>query len=115
MGFAGVGSYEHFCSFCSLHRRDIEELNPDLFRPRNGLDVRLAAEEWRLATTKVEHERLFKLNGVRHSPLNLLLYRDPVRHTLLGLMHNWIESVLQHHVQQRWGIGQSPKRDGRKA
>jgi hypothetical protein len=24
---------------------------------------------------------------------------------MLGVMHNWIEGVLQHHAQNKWGIG----------
>jgi hypothetical protein len=48
---------------------------------------------------------LFSIHGVRWSSLNRLLYRDPVCHTVLGLMHNWIEGILQHHARKNWGIG----------
>jgi len=33
------------------------------------------------------------------------LYHDPVQHTVLGIMHNWLEGILQHHIQLKWGIG----------
>jgi hypothetical protein len=42
---------------------------------------------------------------VRWSSLHRLVYRDPVPHTMLGVMQNWLEGVLQYHVRWRWGIG----------
>lgn len=105
LGFAGVASLAHFCSFCCLHKKDIESTDIASFTPRNGTDVRAWAELWRTATTKKERNKLFKLHGVRWSSMNALTYRDPVKHTVLGVMHNWIEGVLQHHVRFRWGIG----------
>ncbi|KAF5320287.1 hypothetical protein D9611_011351 [Ephemerocybe angulata] len=80
-----------------------------MFRPRIGTVVRAAAEAWRTAATKKRREEIFREYGVRWSSLNLLVYRDPVKHTMLGLMHNWIEGVLQHHVRHRWGIGSDRK------
>ncbi|KAJ2916077.1 hypothetical protein MD484_g4344, partial [Candolleomyces efflorescens] len=105
MGFAGVGSNLHFCAFCYLHKDNIEELDPAHFLPRIGTDVTVAAQSWQEATTKKERESLFRSKGVRWSSLHLLGYRDPVRHTVLGLMHNWIEGILQHHARVLWGIG----------
>lgn len=99
LGFAGVGSFAHFCSFCLLHKHNIEETDVRLFIPRNGTDVRAASEQWRTATTKKARNEIFKAHGVRWSSLHTLSYRDPVKHTVLGLMHNWIEGVLQHHVR----------------
>ncbi|KAH6890710.1 hypothetical protein BKA70DRAFT_1441915 [Coprinopsis sp. MPI-PUGE-AT-0042] len=110
LGFAGVGSKAHFCSFCKLHKNDIEELDSSKFIPRIGTDVRAAAEQWRTATTKKARAEIFKIHGVRTSSLNVLSYRDPVKHTILGLMHNWIEGVLQHHVRHRWGVGSNEAR-----
>jgi len=45
LGFAGIVSLHHFCSFCSLGRSDIENLNVDLWRPQIGLEVIVATEE----------------------------------------------------------------------
>jgi hypothetical protein len=37
--------------------------------------------------------------------IHRLHYRDLVQHTVLGMMHNWIEGILQHHTHVKWGIG----------
>ncbi|KAJ3511686.1 hypothetical protein NMY22_g15575 [Coprinellus aureogranulatus] len=105
LGFAGVGSKQHFCSFCLLHKDDIEELDISKFIPRDGTDAKIAAQDWHDATLQKERKAIFTKNGVRWTALHLLSYRDPVRHTVLGLMHNWIEGILQHHVRVYWGIG----------
>lgn len=108
LGFAGVGSDRHFCSFCHLHKNDIEELDTSKFVPRSGTEARAAAQSWHDAATKGAKEEIFKKNGVRWTSLHLLTYRDPVKHTTLGMMHNWIEGVLQHHARVFWGIGITP-------
>ncbi|PPQ99837.1 hypothetical protein CVT24_009631 [Panaeolus cyanescens] len=105
LGFAGIGSDAHFCSFCHLHKNDIEELDVRCFIPRIGSTVTAAARKWKDATTKTERKTIFAQHGVRWSSLHNLDYRDPVKHTVLGVMHNWIEGVLQHHTRHRWGIG----------
>jgi hypothetical protein len=104
LGFAGVASH-NFCSFCKLLKANIDDLNYQSWQPRIGVDVRTAAESWRQATTKKERNEIFKTHGVRWSSLHQLIYRDPVHHTVLGLMHNWIEGILQHHARFKWGIG----------
>ena len=104
LGFAGVASH-NFCSFCKLQLADIENLDINSYVPRGGLEVLVAAECWQRAKTKEKRKELFKKNGVRWSSLNRLAYRDPVRHTVLGVMHNWLEGVLQHQARQKWGIG----------
>lgn len=37
--------------------------------------------------------------------MHKLDYRDPVQHTVIGLMHNWIEGILQHQTRVKYGIG----------
>lgn len=104
MGFAGVTSH-HFCSFCKLlyaERADIDHENWD---ERTGQEVLEAALEWKQASTKKRRKEIFKEHGVRWSSLHALPYGDPVRHTVLGVMHNWLEGVLQHHARVLWGIG----------
>lgn len=99
LGFAGVGSLAHFCSFCLLHKNDIEETDIHLFVSCIGTDMCAAAEQWRTSMTKKEQKKIFEKKGVRWSSLNHLSYCDPVKHTVLGLMHNWIEGIPQYHVQ----------------
>lgn len=33
------------------------------------------------------------------------LERDAVRHNLVGVMHNMVEGVAQHHLRRVWGVG----------
>ena len=103
-GFAGVGAH-NFCSFCKLQLADIDRLDYESWTARVGVEVRANAEEWQQATTKKRCKEIFDQHGVRWSSLHRLVYRDPVRHTILGLMHNWIEGILQHHARCKWGIG----------
>ncbi len=35
----------------------------------------------------------------------MLPYYDPVKHIVLGFMHNWLEGVLSDHLRIFWGIG----------
>ncbi|KAF6741488.1 hypothetical protein DFP72DRAFT_862125 [Ephemerocybe angulata] len=106
MGFAGVGSNRHFCSFCTLHKDNIDELDITKLTPRDDVEVKIAAQESHDAPTVKKKIEIFKKHGVRWTSLHLLdYYRSPVKHTMLGLMHNWIEGILQHHARIFWGIG----------
>ncbi|EPQ53429.1 hypothetical protein GLOTRDRAFT_44744 [Gloeophyllum trabeum ATCC 11539] len=110
---AGAGGFashsaELFCSFCTCLRSQLECLDPTQWRPRTGLEVRTAAWRWHDAQTKTAKKEIFAETGVRWSSLHKLSYRDPVRHTVLGVMHNWMEGVLQHHARRKWGIGIEP-------
>lgn len=63
------------------------------------------AQAWHNMTTKVDCQRQATATGVRWTFLHHLPYRDPVRHTILGFMHNWLEGILQYQLQKLWGIG----------
>ena len=107
MGFAGVASH-NFCSFCKLRHADIDDLDYLSWESRSGPEVLRAAGEWKNADTKKRRKEIYKEHGIRWSSLHGLPYGDPVCHTLLGVMHNWIEGVLQHHARILWGIGAVP-------
>lgn len=107
LGFAGVASH-HFCSFCKLLHEDKGDLDYLSWEPRSGSETLSAANKWKNATTKKEREAIFKEHGVRWSALHRLPYGDSVQHTLLGIMHNWMLGILQHHVRVRWGVGIPP-------
>jgi len=104
MGFAGVASH-NFCSFCKLRHDDLGNLDHLSWEFRTGPEVLFKAAKWNEATTKKRRKEIFKDGGVRWSALHELPYGDPVRHTMLGLMHNWIEGLLQFQARIRWGIG----------
>ena len=107
LGFAGVASH-HFCTFCKLLHEDKENLDYLSWEQRSGPETLLAANRWKNATTKKERKAILKEHGVRWSALHRLPYGDSVQHTLLGIMHNWMLGILQHHVRVRWGVGIPP-------
>lgn len=107
LGFAGVTAY-HFCSYCKLLHTQLDDLDYKSWEMRTGVEVLEAAMEWKNAKTKTKRKEIFRQHGVRWSSLHRLPYGDPVRHTMLGIMHNWIEGILQHHIRIRWGIGIPP-------
>jgi hypothetical protein len=111
-GFAGHAHKSHFCWYCPLPRRNIERVDSENWGIRNGTDVRIAGQEWRDATTKTRRKEIFDAKGHRWSSLLRLTYRDPVRHCVLGVMHNWLEGVLQHHARRLWGLGVDSLSDG---
>ena len=108
LGFAGIKA-RNFCSFCDLSHTEMDCLDPSYWSARMGTNVRQAAIEWQQAQTKVERNEIFDQHRVRWSSLHCLDYRDPVNHTVLGMMHNWIEGILQHHARVKWGIGDAVK------
>ncbi|KAJ3539844.1 hypothetical protein NMY22_g4550 [Coprinellus aureogranulatus] len=109
MATASVRSDKNVCSFCKTTHDGMDCLDLSALIPRIGIEVTVAAEEWRAATTKARRKALFTKNGVRWSPMYLLSYRDPVQHTMIGVLHNWFEGVLQHHVRVLWGLGAAKK------
>ena len=56
-------------------------------------------------TTKSGRKAQAQSTGVRWTPLHRLPYWDPVKHVLLGYMHNWQEGVLKHQLRVLWAIG----------
>ncbi|KAF8164936.1 hypothetical protein B0H34DRAFT_647608, partial [Crassisporium funariophilum] len=96
-----------FCSFCKCHKDDIEDLEYHTWEMRSGTEVRAQAEEWQNLVTIKDKESLARKTGVRWTPLHDMPYWDPVRHVLLGFMHNFLEGVLQHQLRVLWGVGRT--------
>jgi len=94
-----------FCTFCLCTHAQLEELDPARWILRNGRDVRAEAALWLSTVTKSGRQAQARETGVRWSPLHRLPYWDPVKHVVLGFMHNWLEGVLQHHLRVLWCIG----------
>lgn len=51
-----------------------------------------------------EHEQIFEKNGVHWSELLHLPYWDPIRFTIIDLMHNLYLGLLKDHCQEIWGM-----------
>ncbi|MBW0545284.1 hypothetical protein O181_084999 [Austropuccinia psidii MF-1] len=54
------------------------------------------------AQNQTQADLLVKKSGAHWSELNRLPYWDPVRHTSLGILHMWLEGILQNHFLNRW-------------
>ncbi|EJD37189.1 hypothetical protein AURDEDRAFT_173710 [Auricularia subglabra TFB-10046 SS5] len=104
---AGFGSHSctYFCSYCLCTLDNIESLDIDNWVKRDRNTVRAQALAWKAERTKVARKARFRQTGVRWSPLHNLPYWDPVKHLVLGYMHNTLEGILQHHARTKWGIG----------
>lgn len=94
-----------FCSFCLCTHDQLEDLDYHSWQLRDSAQVRLQAKSWLDASTKSAQKALEITSGVRWSPFHQLPYWDPVKHVVLGFMHNWLEGILQHHLRTLWGIG----------
>ena len=66
LGFAGIASTNHFCSFCKLPlamRGDLDYMGGH-WAPRNGPEVLAASEMWRKTETKKDKKKLVAQYGV---------------------------------------------------
>jgi len=77
LGFTGVTSH-HFCSFYTLHKSDIENLDSGAWKLRKGTEVIAVVEQWCQALTKKKQEFIFKKHSICWSSLHQLLYCDLV-------------------------------------
>lgn len=106
-GFMGHGA-THFCAYCTC-TKNLKGVVGDDESPswtlRNGPQVRKQANIWHEAKTKSGKQREERSNGVRYTALHQLEYWDPVKHVVLGFMHNWLEGILQEQLRTLWGIG----------
>jgi hypothetical protein len=100
-----------YCSFCLSTQDQIEDLNFQSWQRRNGKEVQDQAKEWLNLTTKTGRAAKEKETGVRWSSLHRLSYWDPVHHTILGFLHNWVEGILKYHLRTLWGIGRDEKQE----
>lgn len=98
-GFIGIGyfcaCYKCKCQFASISnnhlKRDFSRFKHDdiqrwIGRTKEGNLA--SAKAWRNAGSYEERERLEQTHGARWSELHRLEYFDPVRCTVIDLMHN---------------------------
>jgi hypothetical protein len=103
-GFMAHGA-TFFCSICLCTSNQVEDLNLQSWTLRKGAEVWEQAQVWLNIATKGGREVQAQATGVRWSPLHSLPYWDPVKHVMLGFMHNWLEGILKHQLHMLWGIG----------
>ncbi|KNZ62462.1 hypothetical protein VP01_1267g3 [Puccinia sorghi] len=66
------------------------------------------------STSESAQDDILKATGVRWSELNHLSYWDPIRHVVLGVMHNWLKGILQGHFCYQWKYGWVPPNEAKK-
>ncbi len=111
-GFMSHGA-THLCAFCNCRKDMLGVIDSSEWTPRTGEQVREQATRWQQADTLAEHEYLEKTNGVRWTSLHRLPYWDPVKHVVLGFMHNWLEGILEDQLRILWGIGRDKAHEDR--
>jgi hypothetical protein len=86
-----------FCTWCHAKKSMIDDLQ--IAPPRWKGETLRAAQKSRDANSANAQDKILKDTGVRWSELNCLSYWNPSKHVVLGIMHNWLEGVLQTHWQ----------------
>jgi hypothetical protein len=92
-----------FCSFCHAIQANIPKLQ--LATRREKAETIHSAHNSKNTKSETARNDLLKETGVRWSELNRPAYWDPSRRVVLGIMHNWLEGILQGHFRFRWRFG----------
>lgn len=93
-----------YCSFCLSPQTNIEDLDLNAWEARDSATVWAEAKEWLNTMTQTGQAAQEAISGVRWTSMHHLPYWDPVKHTILGFMHNQIEGVMKNHLHTLWGI-----------
>ncbi|MBW0525283.1 hypothetical protein O181_064998 [Austropuccinia psidii MF-1] len=89
-----------FCLFFHAQAPELAHLN--LAQRQCEDDTLSAAWALKAAISKNAQEKILKRTGVQWSELNRLAYWDPSQYVVLGMMHNWLEGILQGHFCYQW-------------
>ncbi|KAJ7355154.1 hypothetical protein DFH08DRAFT_615129, partial [Mycena albidolilacea] len=92
-----------YCWFCLLTSDENARLDHLSWHYRTGEQVRRDAKDWKKLETLKDRNQKAKETGVWFSSLHLQPFWDPVKYTILGFMHNWLEGVLEHQLRVLWG------------
>ncbi|KNZ55608.1 hypothetical protein VP01_2634g2 [Puccinia sorghi] len=101
-----------FCSFCHEEHSKIPNLKPS--RRREKEETISSATKLKEANSSAIKENILRETGVQCSELDQLVYWDPSRHDVLGVMHNWLKGILQGHFCYRWKFGCVPPNQAQK-
>lgn len=97
---AGLGSQSasYLCTYCYIHKNQLENLNISHFCRRTKDQHMQEALDWKSTPTKSGKKKIFEKTGVRWSELNALPYWDPTKMVILDLMHN-LAGILEYHAR----------------
>ncbi|KAH9471668.1 hypothetical protein Pst134EA_033299 [Puccinia striiformis f. sp. tritici] len=104
-GFAS-SSATCYCTWCHAKHDQIDTLKIAAIR-RQG-ETKRTSRKSRDAASENAQTKILKQTGVRWSELNRLTYWNPTKHVVLGIMHNWLEGILQGHWRYRWKFRTAP-------
>ena len=77
-----------YCSFCLSPQTNIEDLDLNAWEARDSATVWAEAKEWLNTMTQTGQAAQEAISGVWWTSMHCLPYWDPVKHTILGFMHN---------------------------
>ncbi|MBW0507386.1 hypothetical protein O181_047101 [Austropuccinia psidii MF-1] len=95
-GFASHSATQ-FCSWCDSPKADIQQLQVGRLQQKQF--VKDYSRAFKDLKNEAERTRMMKKSGIRWSELNQLDYWDPMRMIPIGIMNNWFEGILQHHLR----------------
>ena len=99
----------NFCSFCTLSKSDIGNLNWQDWELRNVEDLRVAVEFSQDAPSVSTCKALYAQNGVCWSVLWGLSYFNPMQSVIVDGMHNLFEGLVAYHCRTVLGIDRPDK------
>ncbi|KAI7964338.1 hypothetical protein MJO29_004765 [Puccinia striiformis f. sp. tritici] len=111
---AGFASHSAtcFCIWCDAKLENLALLQ--VGAEKKKADIFRISDLSKNAKCVNQEDKILQEHGIRYSELNRLEYRHPSSHVVLGVMHNWLEGVLQHHFRYRWGFKYCPPTPSRK-
>jgi hypothetical protein len=98
----GFGSHSsiHFCSFCSLSKHNLEEIDKSKFPPFTNDKHHKQANAWLKLDNATEQKKFVKEHGARWSVLNELPYWKPIDYCSIELIHALILGDLKDHTMR---------------
>ena len=98
----GFGSHSsiRFCSFCTLSKHNLEEIDKSNFHPQTNDEHLKQANAWLQHENATSRKKFVKQHGARWSVLNELPYWKPIEFCSIELMHALILGNLKDHTMR---------------
>ncbi|VDC00004.1 unnamed protein product [Peniophora sp. CBMAI 1063] len=105
---SGFARHNHtrFCPYCKLTYQERNNVDYETWVARTLGEHRACAEAWRAGNAK-EKSRIWSATGIRYSALLELPYWDPLRCTVIDMMHALLLGNLKRLVRLYWNMSAS--------
>jgi hypothetical protein len=100
VGGFGSHSCTRFCSFCTLSKHNLEEIDKSKFQLCTNHKHLNQATSWLKLDNATKRKKFVKQHGARWSVLNELLYWKPIDFCSIELMHALILGDLKDHTMR---------------